>query len=98
MNMSIQNYLTLQAAGRGAGLRSMLDRWLGRSGLAPRVQVQTVGDHAARVRVFPFKTAKLDWWACFGLTSGCLENPKPSPTASPARLLFPLADTATFTM
>ena len=55
MNMSIQHYLTLRAAGRGDGLQDLLDGWLAQAGIAPDVQVQAVGDHKARVRVFAYR-------------------------------------------
>ena len=54
MNMSLQHYLTLRAAGRGAGLRSLLREALADVGVIPDVQVQAVGDHSACVRVYRY--------------------------------------------
>ena len=54
MNMSIQHYLTLRAAGRGAGLRNLLRNALAGIDIVPDVQVQADGDHSARVRVYRY--------------------------------------------
>ena len=54
MNVSIQHYLTLRAAGRGAGLRNLLRNALSGVDVVPDVQLQAVGDHSARVRVYRY--------------------------------------------
>jgi hypothetical protein len=55
MNMAIQHYLTLRAAGRGAGLQGLYRDILAAADIAPNVRVQAAGDHAARVRVFRYQ-------------------------------------------
>lgn len=55
MNMAIQHYLTLRAAGRGAGLQGLYRDLLAAAEIAPNVRVPAAGDHAARVRVFRYQ-------------------------------------------
>lgn len=52
MNLSAQHYLTLRAAGRGGGVRSLLRDALVGVDVAPEITVKAVGDHAARPRVY----------------------------------------------
>jgi hypothetical protein len=54
MNMSVQHYLTLRAAGRGAGLRGLLGDFLTSTDIAPDVRVQATGNHSTCVRVFRY--------------------------------------------
>jgi len=54
MNMAIQHYLTLRAAGRGAGLQGLLGDFFSAAEIAPNVRVRAAGNHAARVRVFRY--------------------------------------------
>jgi hypothetical protein len=55
LNMAVQHYLTLRAAGRGGGLRHSIRRWLQDTGIEPDTRVEPVGNHAAQVRVFRFR-------------------------------------------
>ena len=55
MNMSIQHYLTLRAAGRGLGMQWRLAEFLDRAGIAPDICAKAVGGHSARVRLFRFR-------------------------------------------
>jgi len=55
MNMSVQHYLTLRAAGRGEGIRNVLASWLTEANITPDVNAQAVGDHKARVRIFKYR-------------------------------------------
>ena len=56
VNTSLQHYLTLRAAGRGAGLRAIIAKWLDQAGIASKVSVDGIGDHNARVRTFVFES------------------------------------------
>lgn len=55
MNMAIQHYLTLRAAGRNLGMQEALGRFLNEAGIAPEVKVLPAGKHAARVRAFSYR-------------------------------------------
>ena len=55
MNMAVQHYLTLRAAGQGAGLRDVLGEWLDGAGFESGVRLQAIGRHTARARVFPYR-------------------------------------------
>ena len=55
MNLSVQHYLTLRAAGRGAGLRELLHKSLAGSDITPDVQVEAVGNHSARARIYKYR-------------------------------------------
>lgn len=55
LNMAVQHYLTLRAAGRGGGLRDNVSRWLQDVGVEPEARAEPVGKHAAQVRVFRFR-------------------------------------------
>jgi hypothetical protein len=55
MNIAVQHYLTLRAAGRNLGMQDILGRFLTDAGIKPEVSVLPVGKHAARVRVFSFR-------------------------------------------
>ena len=55
MNMAIQHYLTLRAAGRNLGMQDILKRFLTDADIEPKIKVLPIGRHAARVRVFSFQ-------------------------------------------
>lgn len=55
MNMAVQHYLTLRAAGRNLGMQDILGRFLTDAAIEPEINVIPVGKHAARVRVFSFR-------------------------------------------
>lgn len=55
MNMSVQHYLTLRAAGRQESIRNPLTSWLAAAGVIPEVQVQAVDNHTAPLRVFHYR-------------------------------------------
>ena len=58
LNMAVQHYLTLRAAGRGGGLRDPIRRWLQDTGIEPETRVEPVGNHGAQVRVFRFRDSE----------------------------------------
>ena len=58
MNMAVQHYLTLRAAGRGGGLRESVREWFCAIDIRPDTRIEAAGDHSAQVRVFRFRDGK----------------------------------------
>ncbi len=54
LNMALQHYVTLRAAGQGGALREMINPWLEQAGLPREIRLDAVGDHDARARLFPY--------------------------------------------
>lgn len=55
MNMAIQHYLTLRAAGRGLGMQFRVAEFLARADITPDIRARAVGGHPARLRLFRFR-------------------------------------------
>lgn len=93
MNMAMQHYLTLRAAGRNLGMEQILGRFLHEAGIEPEIMARPAGHHTARARIFSFRDGPARIVALLRSHKRLLDEPAAFADRSPRPFIVTLPET-----
>ena len=93
MNMAMQHYLTLRAAGRNLGMEQILGRFLHEAGIEPQIMARPAGHHTARGRIFSFRDGPARIVALLRSHKRLLDEPSAFADRSPRPFTVTLPET-----